>query len=393
LLLCLLFFGRFPELTFIVNRIVGPLFGLYALVLLGPHLRRLPGEVYIFAILVLWSATGLIVAPYMVGFLGTYRLLIQLGILFVIIGGITWKYDCFEAMVWVFVVTASGVLVYTLINGEMLGVVEAYQAGAGPAHVQLSAEGALGNANGFGFLMLVGIMGLVFLFDRTRLFYRKVIIVSWAGSLGVGIVLSASRKSFISMLVFIVLWGLFCHFQKIVSHPLRVMGVMLLLVFMWGAMGVILERTYLGERLVETRNVVELSEKEGKRRKLYLEAWRVTKENPIAGIGLGNFKVVSGYHVYAHSDFAGVLAETGLVGFVLYASIFVVFWRRCQAIVKYTGSSEMRREARYLLAVLIVFLAIGLGRPHFIQIFSMAWFASMIGHSQAMFDRVRSQGC
>jgi len=387
LVLILLFLGRFAGLTAFVNRGVGPLLAAYGLFLLRNHLLRLPLEVSLFLMFgVVWAATGLVVAPSTALFLGTYKLLVQLCILFLVIIGVTWRFDGFQAMVWALVATATGVLVHTLISGELMGVVEAYQAGERSSSMQLAGVGLLDNANGFGFLMLVGIMGLVFVFDRMHSKLPQALIVGLIGILGAGVVLSASRKTFLSLLLFLVLWSLLCHFRGIVSNPIRVVAVMILMVAVWAVLGFVMRSTFLGERLAEAMTLSQAVRHDAERWELYAEVWKVAKENPVSGVGLGNFRVVSRLGYYAHSDFGEVLADTGFVGILLYGGLFVVFARRCLHTARYATRSAVRREARFLLAVLIVFLVIGLGRPHFIQLFSIAWLGALIGHSKVLAD-------
>ena len=70
------------------------------------------------------------------------------------------------------------------------------------------------------------------------------------------------------------------------------------------------------------------------RLKYYEDTFESFKENPIIGIGIGNWKLnsiekgkrhIEGYIVpyHAHNDFLQILAETGILGFVSYISIFL----------------------------------------------------------------------
>jgi len=69
--------------------------------------------------------------------------------------------------------------------------------------------------------------------------------------------------------------------------------------------------------------------------RFYTQAFNVFKKNPILGIGLGNWKIESikqdkeniyefivPYH--AHNDFLQILAETGILPFLLYLSFFIL---------------------------------------------------------------------
>jgi len=70
------------------------------------------------------------------------------------------------------------------------------------------------------------------------------------------------------------------------------------------------------------------------RLKYYEDTFDSFKENPLLGIGIGNWKInsinkgkrhIEGYIVpyHAHNDFLQILAETGILGFLSYISIFL----------------------------------------------------------------------
>lgn len=57
------------------------------------------------------------------------------------------------------------------------------------------------------------------------------------------------------------------------------------------------------------------------RKWLRQEAWRLFKLNPIVGVGIGQFRFYAatyGVDLYAHNNFLEILANTGLIGFIIY---------------------------------------------------------------------------
>lgn len=85
-----------------------------------------------------------------------------------------------------------------------------------------------------------------------------------------------------------------------------------------------------------------------------VEIWRqgidVFIEHPLLGVGSATFAMVVESGKVAHNTFLSVLAETGIVGFILFAAILII--------VAYQAVRQPKREARFWLTILLVW-AIG----------------------------------
>lgn len=57
------------------------------------------------------------------------------------------------------------------------------------------------------------------------------------------------------------------------------------------------------------------------------DAWTIFKENPLLGVGLGSFREVTKFNVYAHNNFMELLASLGIVGFLFFywLPIYLIF--------------------------------------------------------------------
>jgi O-antigen ligase len=91
---------------------------------------------------------------------------------------------------------------------------------------------------------------------------------------------------------------------------------------------------------------------------LYQRAMEVALENPLIGIGLDNFRDQTGTQIgqrigtYTHSNYMEVLVSTGLVGFLIYFSIYWLWLRkliRCRGLVH-----DQNHFAAYLRVVTVV---------------------------------------
>ena len=110
-------------------------------------------------------------------------------------------------------------------------------------------------------------------------------------------------------------------------------------------------------------NLSIINESSLTRLEFYKEAILSILENPILGIGVGNWKIfgidahkeiISGYIVpyHAHNDFLQIAAEIGLIGLVAYIAVFVfAVW----ALYKYYKKGE-QKIALTLLSFIVIYL-------------------------------------
>ena len=64
------------------------------------------------------------------------------------------------------------------------------------------------------------------------------------------------------------------------------------------------------------------------------EAFRIFKENTLIGVGIDNFQTFTGEGLYAHNNYLEILADLGIIGFVIIYSIYFrlfLFLKRKQA--------------------------------------------------------------
>jgi len=143
----------------------------------------------------------------------------------------------------------------------------------------------------------------------------------------------------------------------------------------------IMESTPVGGRFRAASRDPHVSEG---RYELYREGWKMFQRAPFQGVGLGNFVVHSGYRAYAHSDAMETLATTGLVGFVVYFSIYLVLWRRLRRVLQARPDATSRYMAGLYQAVIVTSLIQGLGTPHFLDPAYLCILGAMVGHARAM---------
>lgn len=188
--------------------------------------------------------------------------------------------------------------------------------------------------------------------------------------------LTGIRKAFIVPLVFVYVYSLIRNRNKV----LKIMGVSVLVVALTGLLLVIVSQSFtsLGTRLTSLFNDI-LSGAEAvssggnsyeERMWLRQTAWQAFTENPVLGLGVGQFRSYSVAHggpdVYAHNNYLELLANSGIVGFVLYygaiASLIRAFWRALSS-----GDERLSRFCTFSVAFIVSILVMEYGQVDYYQ--------------------------
>ena len=81
-------------------------------------------------------------------------------------------------------------------------------------------------------------------------------------------------------------------------------------------------KIYEGSRI--KNRVVQTANRQDSREVLIEEGIEVFKQNPILGVGLGQFPFYSKYRLFTHNSYIEILAEQGIIGGVLLFSLFLI---------------------------------------------------------------------
>lgn len=175
---------------------------------------------------------------------------------------------------------------------------------------------------------------LPWLWSRARMVWKPLMILGF-GIILAAIVGSGSRSSYVAAAVG-VMAAVMAYGR--VSLPVRtllligVLGCFAIGLALVAATGVV-DMAYIGERLTELQ---EEGLNVGRRWPSWRAAVHLGVNNPLMGVGVGNFRLASmgvvrfgmAVHNDAHNDFLTHFAETGVPGLLLYtAFVGVVFWR------------------------------------------------------------------
>lgn len=245
--------------------------------------------------------------------------------------------------------------------------------------------GDLENPNTIGFIFFAGIAGLILLWlekqgKAVRIAGTALILLFFYVIFQTG-----SRKTSIVILLFFL--GIYYLLVIRREKRLNFKHILVLLIssgmvfaFIEFLLPVILENTYAGTRFVRALEFGSAGDES--RMGMYREALDFFLHSPIWGIGLDQFKVYSKYGLYSHSDFAEILAGTGIIGFFLYFGIFYLQFRKLLNIRRFEKSSSPEwNRAGILLALLVAQMTINLGSVGFISLSNWVNVSLIIGYT------------
>lgn len=200
-------------------------------------------------------------------------------------------------------------------------------------------KGNTGNINIFSASVLIKLPFVligVFHFNRWKKWFLVITLVL----IGISVFLISARASLLSLSVIFTAFIVF-HLKTYSlskSTVLRiVLNLILPLAIAFTIVNVLFTKTNIGGRFVTTTERIQqikITSNDGSINARYLfwkNAFNFAKENPLLGIGLGNWRIESipfepkgglDISLHAHNDFLEILAETGFVNAFLYLSVF-----------------------------------------------------------------------
>lgn len=230
--------------------------------------------------------------------------------------------------------------------------------------------GLTDNPNGLGVNMAIGVCCILYIIDFKKLLYSFAALGSIILFIYV-ILLTGSRKSFLGIAMIIVYWLAFVAFKDIMAlrFTQKLKGV--LLIGTAGAAAYSILYLFFKDSVLLSRLITLFESGSDSRTGMYDRAIELFKDNPLVGVGLNNFREVSGFGTYSHSTFAEAIACTGVIGSILYflPYITMLFLYVKMAFSKMADHSLLKQE-RVLLGLFGLLIFLGIGIIHFYELTS-----------------------
>lgn len=238
--------------------------------------------------------------------------------------------------------------------------------------------GLSNNPNLLGIIIVIGIWCILYTLDLKKLLY-SIFGLGAILMLVYVIVLTGSRKSFISSLLLILYWLLFIALKDIKTFKFKAkIKSIISLLLLFGAGYYLFSQIFI-DSLISIRLIDLFKSGIGIRGEMYITAFDLFKESPFIGIGFDNYRAVSVYGTYSHSVFAEALACTGIVGIILYFSPYIIITKNYIEIVKIRKLDNLLlKKSKLMIGLFGVLLFLGTGVIHFYEMTSTIAFGMII---------------
>jgi O-antigen ligase len=287
---------------------------------------RIPKEIILFVLFILWSSSGFFIADYLRFYLEEYFTLIKFLVLILIITHYARSRSSAEVMLTALFL--GGVIVAG--SAYFTGQYNRAQA------VNDRIAGTTLNANSFALTLVYCSLVLLYFFRAWKSVILKAGIISILLILAKLIIASGSRKGFIGFLLVLFLWFFFSYRKEIFRRPLIAIMAALAIILVGGFTVTRLTDTFLEQRFQESLeagkgSLIGLSDV---RMDMIREGKKIIASNPLFGVGLKHYSIASNMQTYSHNNYIELLCNAGIPGAVLYYWIFVVLWLRLRRLSK-----------------------------------------------------------
>ena len=354
-----IFFSRFEGFTFIFQKIIIPLTFLY-LLLRNLNIITKIGILSLYILFIIMASTSFVHTINMERTLRFFQLMIgSFMLLFIYVVVLIHNPKLLKTIAYAFILSA----ILFILTMDM-----------SPENQESDrVMGITSNPNIFGLFMIYAIFGVAFLWKeankKLRIFLVSVVVLSFYG-----IISAASRKSMISVGVFLSLWAvlLFVSEKNFLKTSAFVVSIMFVSYFIYNVF-------YL-DSIMMLR--FEYAEESGKGRyDIATEGFKLFKSSPLIGVGLGTFQEYSDSGKYAHNDFFELIATLGLFGLIIYVSIYYWLISTINKVKKNVKNKNVIYILNTFIFIIITMIVLGVGRPHFFDTFSMSLFGIMAGYT------------
>ncbi|WP_102348318.1 O-antigen ligase family protein [Bacillus sp. Marseille-P3661] len=185
------------------------------------------------------------------------------------------------------------------------------------------------NANDVGLKLSFAALCSIYFINKSNKKYLSIALFSFS-ILSTVAMFSGSRKVFLILICGILIYSFFRLKKNIYTlFKYLPIAIIFLIIFYNVIMNVEPIYNVFGNRIEATivtllgdNSAVSESETQV-REAMVLRGIELFANQPLLGYGLGNYAIVSGYGIYSHNNYIELLTSLGIIGFLLYYSIFI----------------------------------------------------------------------
>lgn len=236
------------------------------------------------------------------------------------------------------------------------------------------SNGRLGdtiNSNTIGIMAVTLLMFIYLKHFNKDLAFWKLILMSIIPVLT--IILTGSRTAFGGLILLLLTHIIVSRTKNLERNLYKISIMAMFLIF---SILYVLQNTGLGERLMSTTDQGEeikldtgnvFFDNFGDRGYFYYYGWLLFKENPVLGIGQGNFQFFNEAELVQHSEYMAELTELGAIGFSIFIFFFFSILRSLYKIKIVSNKIKpFQIYAAFIIIVLIMMTAIPLYKKYYL---------------------------
>jgi O-antigen ligase len=265
-----------------------------------------------------------------------------------------------RTILWAIILSELAVTAYSVLNPDQSAWVGDRMSGV--------SKGMLG-WNFLGIAIALTVPFIAALFVERASIIRSLLLAAATAAMMWMLVLTASRSGIIIVAFSIVLTWIFVLRGTSRGKLVGIGLIVAMVVAVAAAPGVFWQRiqTIWTSSDPATRAAASADQSEDERRTVLLDSVRYTMENPVFGLGLGNFSVARGNALGvpsawlgSHNSFTELSSEAGIPALILFVVLISCsirsMWRLSHAAASSAENSDLNRMARATLVSLIAFV-------------------------------------
>ncbi|MCD6154736.1 MAG: O-antigen ligase family protein [Candidatus Verstraetearchaeota archaeon] len=262
----------------------------------------------------------------------------------------------------------------------------------------------LGNPNIYGLTLLFAITMSIYLYIQSSSKREKLLYTLFIPFSVYQIILTGSRKAIIGLFSFVVIAFALYVRSRSRYRPGRVFLSILILGGMLVGSGYMLvhskfyKRLEYLEKVLATRDIEAGGGSIKERIEFYIAAYATWRDHPLFGVGTNQFRFYTSDYVpglrstYAHSNFMEILADFGIVGFILYYSIYIAIFHDFYKLKKIKLYNKDQLSVYVLLALIVVYVISELAWVSYSEKITWIVLSIIIAQIRNMYRKYRMSG-
>lgn len=241
------------------------------------------------------------------------------------------------------------------------------------------------NSNMFGYFGFFSIVSAFFLWQsvRSKIIVKISLFVLFMLCLYLSVEACFYAASRAGILMSILTAALLLIIYFFYPFSKKVIVGFILIIIIGTAIVPILNSYYEGS-ILESRLQTE-SINNSERYNLAMKAFNVGCQNPVFGVGPGNYILYSGSKVFSHSSYSELFANNGIVGLFIFTSILYNYYKRNRRLLGL--GKNFRKNSMYFILFFLMFLIYNVFYVFYLDLFLMGFFYVVLAHIEMSIEQ------